>query len=84
MSACDFFLIRSQSRVRGHGSAAAAPGNGTGGSDWRLTKMILAIFLSFLVCYIPTTIIKVADKPGKNMPTGLIAIKFQSFNLSIC
>jgi hypothetical protein len=54
--------------VRGHGTGATA-GNGTGGSDWRLTKMILAIFLSFLVCYIPTTIIKVVDKQGKN--TGL-------------
>ncbi|XP_061718408.1 G-protein coupled receptor moody-like isoform X1 [Cydia pomonella] len=30
-------------------------------NEWRITKMVLAIFLSFLVCYLPITIAKVAD-----------------------
>ncbi|KAL7038303.1 hypothetical protein ACKWTF_009543 [Chironomus riparius] len=31
-------------------------------NEWRITKMVLAIFLSFLACYMPITIIKIADK----------------------
>ncbi|KAL1138737.1 hypothetical protein AAG570_008799 [Ranatra chinensis] len=31
-------------------------------NEWRITKMVLAIFLSFLVCYFPITIIKIYDK----------------------
>lgn len=34
-------------------------------NEWRITKMVLAIFLSFLACYLPITIIKVADKDVK-------------------
>lgn len=30
--------------------------------EWRITKMVLAIFLSFIACYLPITIIKVVDK----------------------
>lgn len=30
-------------------------------SEWRITKMVLAIFLSFVACYLPITIVKVAD-----------------------
>jgi hypothetical protein len=40
-------------------------------NEWRITKMVLAIFLSFVVCYLPITIIKVTDHevryPGKKM-----------------
>lgn len=31
-------------------------------NEWRITKMVLAIFLSFVICYLPITIAKVADK----------------------
>ncbi|XP_037943811.1 G-protein coupled receptor moody isoform X2 [Teleopsis dalmanni] len=31
-------------------------------NEWRITKMVLAIFLSFVVCYLPITIAKVADR----------------------
>lgn len=31
-------------------------------NEWRITKMVLVIFLSFLVCYLPITITKVVDK----------------------
>ncbi|XP_034183609.2 G-protein coupled receptor moody isoform X1 [Osmia lignaria lignaria] len=30
-------------------------------SEWRITKMVLAIFLSFVACYFPITIVKVID-----------------------
>lgn len=31
-------------------------------NEWRITKMVLAIFLSFVICYLPITLAKVADK----------------------
>ncbi|XP_046802141.1 G-protein coupled receptor moody isoform X1 [Lucilia cuprina] len=31
-------------------------------NEWRITKMVLAIFLSFVICYLPITIAKVADQ----------------------
>lgn len=38
-------------------------------SEWRVTKMVLAIFLSFVICYLPITIMKTTDPevrhPGK-------------------
>lgn len=30
-------------------------------NEWRITKMVLAIFLSFILCYLPITLSKVAD-----------------------
>lgn len=35
-------------------------------NEWRITKMVLAIFLSFLICYLPITIIKIFDKDVKS------------------
>lgn len=31
-------------------------------NEWRITKMVLAIFLSFAMCYLPITVAKIADK----------------------
>lgn len=31
-------------------------------NEWRITKMVLAIFLSFVCCYLPITLTKIADK----------------------
>lgn len=31
-------------------------------NEWRITKMVLVIFLSFVVCYLPITVVKIADK----------------------
>ncbi|XP_061497903.1 G-protein coupled receptor moody isoform X1 [Anopheles gambiae] len=31
-------------------------------NEWRITKMVLAIFLSFVMCYLPITISKIVDK----------------------
>lgn len=35
-------------------------------NEWRVTKMVLAIFLSFIVCYLPITIVKVVDSDVKH------------------
>lgn len=65
---------RSRTRVQGHAATTTATTTATPGrtgSDWRLTKMILIIFVSFIVCYLPTAIIKIVDKKveraGKSM-----------------
>lgn len=60
---------KSESRMREH--AAGIPKSKpkskekrelkTKRNEWRITKMVLAIFLSFLICYLPITIVKVAD-----------------------
>jgi hypothetical protein len=34
-------------------------------NEWRITKMVLAIFLSFVLCYLPITIAKIADTKVK-------------------
>lgn len=34
-------------------------------NEWRITKMVLAIFLSFVICYLPITIVKVTDREVK-------------------
>ncbi|XP_052868313.1 G-protein coupled receptor moody isoform X2 [Anopheles cruzii] len=54
------------------GGTRGAPGGTTTASDnrdakakrneWRITKMVLAIFLSFVMCYLPITISKIVDK----------------------
>ncbi|XP_055693281.1 G-protein coupled receptor moody isoform X1 [Lutzomyia longipalpis] len=31
-------------------------------NEWKITKMVLAIFISFIACYLPITVIKIADK----------------------
>jgi hypothetical protein len=65
-------MCRSESRMREHaaGTHPAAPMSKskehrelkTKRNEWRITKMVLAIFLSFVICYLPITIVKVADK----------------------
>ncbi|KAK7601592.1 hypothetical protein V9T40_009033 [Parthenolecanium corni] len=42
-------------------------------NEWRITKMVLAIFLSFVVCYLPITIVKVVDKRVDNIHLHLIS-----------
>lgn len=36
-------------------------------NEWRITKMVLGIFLSFVVCYLPITVVKVVDKKVQNI-----------------
>ncbi|XP_025191881.1 G-protein coupled receptor moody isoform X2 [Melanaphis sacchari] len=40
-------------------------------SEWRITKMVLAIFLSFVLCYLPITITKTLD-PSVQYPAVLL------------
>uniref|UniRef100_A0A1B6DYU7 G-protein coupled receptors family 1 profile domain-containing protein n=1 Tax=Clastoptera arizonana TaxID=38151 RepID=A0A1B6DYU7_9HEMI len=42
-------------------------------NEWRITKMVLAIFLSFLVCYLPITIVKVVDSEVQQPNLHLLA-----------
>ncbi|KAJ9591271.1 hypothetical protein L9F63_002204, partial [Diploptera punctata] len=64
-----FWVVhRSESRLREHAAVAPKPKSKehremkAKRNEWRITKMVLAIFLSFVVCYLPITIVKVADK----------------------
>lgn len=52
-----FILRRNNSGRRGSSGAAASAGKMTS-KDKKLLKMILVIFLSFLICYLPITISK--------------------------
>lgn len=51
-------------------------------NEWRITKMVLAIFLSFVLCYLPITIVKTADK-DVSYPT-LHIIAYLLLYLSSC
>ena len=51
-------------------------------NEWRITKMVLAIFLSFVACYLPITITKVLDKEV-NWP-GLHIFGYIMIYLSSC
>jgi len=80
-----FCVVRkSDLRVRGHSQKGAKGSRSisTGGSDWRLTKMILAVFLSFVFCYLPATVVKVADRRSNYPNMHLIAYVF--IYLSAC
>ncbi|XP_015587054.1 G-protein coupled receptor moody isoform X2 [Cephus cinctus] len=71
-----FWVVHSsESRMRKHAGPSIksphAPGRDTREikqrrSEWRITKMVLAIFLSFVACYLPITIAKVADAEVKH------------------
>ncbi|XP_052901926.1 G-protein coupled receptor moody isoform X1 [Anopheles moucheti] len=49
-------------KVAGTRSAADARDAKARRNEWRITKMVLAIFLSFVCCYLPITISKIVDK----------------------
>lgn len=34
-------------------------------NEWRITKMVLAIFLSFVMCYLPITLTKIFDEEAR-------------------
>ncbi|XP_003746705.1 G-protein coupled receptor moody-like [Galendromus occidentalis] len=41
--------------------------------EWRVTRMVLVIFCSFLVCYLPITLVKVADRRVRHPGVHLLA-----------
>ncbi|XP_058062613.1 G-protein coupled receptor moody isoform X5 [Anopheles bellator] len=51
-------------------------------NEWRITKMVLAIFLSFVMCYLPITISKIVDK-NVSIPV-LHIIGYMMLYLSAC
>lgn len=80
-----FWVVRSsESKLRQHSGSSRPPTNCNGkadlhetkrkGNEWKITKMVLVIFLSFLICYLPITIVKVFDTN-----TQLIWLHFISY-----
>ncbi|GLV35807.1 moody [Carabus blaptoides fortunei] len=72
-----YWVVRkSHERLQKHGC-----GVDTKRSEWHITRMVLAIFLCFLVCYLPITIVKVFDDDG-NYPalhiTGYLLLYMSS------
>ncbi|CAG7732371.1 unnamed protein product [Allacma fusca] len=58
-----FWTVRkSENRMRRHSARSDMRETKTRKNEWRITKMVLVIFLSFVFCYLPITIVKVADK----------------------
>lgn len=51
-------------------------------NEWRITKMVLAIFLSFVICYLPITIAKVADQDVEH--PNLHILSYIMLYLSAC
>lgn len=54
---CNNCFHRSHERLQQHGSNMD-----TKKSEWHITKMVLAIFVCFLTCYLPITVVKVFDE----------------------
>lgn len=56
-------------------------------NEWRITKMVLAIFLSFVICYLPITIVKVVDddvhQPSKYLQTNLLKYIYLLYSLNL-
>ncbi|XP_071056214.1 G-protein coupled receptor moody-like isoform X2 [Onthophagus taurus] len=62
-----YWVVRKSSkRVQQHTS-------GTKRSEMNITKMVLAIFFCFVVCYLPLTLVKVFDKTVSNPPFHVVA-----------
>ncbi|CAG0915872.1 unnamed protein product [Notodromas monacha] len=51
-------------------------------NEWRITKMVLAIFLAYVLCYLPITIVKVLD-PRVHFP-GLHIVGYLLIYMSAC
>nr|XP_023020824.1 G-protein coupled receptor moody-like isoform X2 [Leptinotarsa decemlineata] len=51
-------------------------------SEMKITKMVLAIFICFIICYLPITIVKVSDKEVHHAP--LHTISYLLIYLSSC
>ncbi|CAN7983670.1 unnamed protein product, partial [Ixodes hexagonus] len=64
------FWTARQSRLQleSHGDAAKRRQD-----EWRLTRMVLIIFCSFVACYLPITIVKVADADSRHPNVHLIS-----------
>lgn len=85
-----FLVVRnSEKRMRRHQTSTQSDPTATNMqsirrklSEWRITKMVLAIFLSFVLCYLPITITKTLD-PGVQYP-ALLLIAYIMIYASAC
>lgn len=87
-----FWVVHSsETRLRKHAANSAKDSQGTSKekkeaknrrNEWRITKMVLAIFLSFIVCYLPITTVKVVDSDVRY--PGLHVIAYILLYLSAC
>jgi len=68
--------------MRRHSARADARETRNRKNEWRITKMVLVIFLSFVACYLPITVVKVADK-CVNYP-GIYIVSKLFFQLLNC
>ena len=73
----DNVTSKQTSRVKDHRESKGKRSN-----EWRITKMVLAIFLSFVICYLPITIAKVADKEVEH--PGFHIFSYIMLYLSAC
>ncbi|KAJ3657740.1 hypothetical protein Zmor_009524 [Zophobas morio] len=63
-----FWVVRrSHKRLKQHNSGADYKR-----SEMKITKMVLVIFVCFVVCYLPITIVKIFDKEVKNAPLHVL------------
>ncbi|XP_067130058.1 G-protein coupled receptor moody-like [Centruroides vittatus] len=72
-------IVRSKTRVRKHSTSDSneqVKKDPKKQQDWKITKMVLIIFSSFLICYLPITIIKVADKRVKYPALHIVSYIF--------
>lgn len=62
-------VVRSKTKVRKHSSNDSKDQvqkkDKKRSEEWKVTRMVLVIFCSFVACYLPITIIKVVDKEVK-------------------
>jgi len=57
-----FWTVRkSENRMRRHSVRSDIRETKNRKNEWRITKMVLVIFLSFVACYLPITTVKTAD-----------------------
>lgn len=63
-----FWVVRkSHKKLQGHSS-----GNKFKRSEMKITKMVLVIFICFVVCYLPITIVKIFDTDVTHAPLHVL------------
>lgn len=64
-----FWVVhQSHKKLQQHNS-----GNRYKRSEMKITKMVLVIFISFVVCYLPLTIVKVTDSKVEHAPLHVLS-----------
>lgn len=67
--ACIYFVVRkSHMKMQKHTSM----GNKYKRSEMKITKMVLVIFICFIVCYLPITLVKIFDSEVEHAPLHVL------------